>query len=275
MKFNKIAIIALSLGIMSTPVQATVINLNQAITINQSLNALNPVISGSFDLSAALSGISNAADMSNISARITAFGYSDLDNVRTETYGSYRFIGSTVRQTYAGSSYTEPYSCGFQTCYRTIIVPPRYTTDTAYARDLDISNIDNVIDEMMVEIGANTYTDTVGQRTSFDYIRLQDSVTGTHGGGYTYLYTDERTTTDQYFGRLYLNQDISGIIASSIDFTQNILNWSMRAPTGQFQAQRISLQLSFNQASAIPEPDMALLFGAGFIYLGWRRFRRK
>ncbi|MCF6215662.1 MAG: hypothetical protein L3J58_05760, partial [Emcibacter sp.] len=158
--------------------------------------------------------------------------------------------------------------------HRTIIVPPRYTTDTAYARDLDISNIDNVIDEMMVEIGADTYTDTVEQRTNFNYIRLQDSVTGTHGGGYSYLYTDERMTTDQYFGRLYLDQDISGIIASSIDFTQNILNWSMRAPTGQFQAQRISLQLSFNQASAIPEPDMAFLFGAGFIYLGWR-LRRK
>jgi len=262
MKFYKIAAIALSLGVLSTPVQATVISLNQTIIINQSLNDQNPTISGSFDLSAVLSGITNAYDMTNVSAVITASGYSALDNVRTETYGSYSFI--------------ESYPCGFRTCYRTIIVPPRYTTDNAYARNLDIRNIDDVIDEMLVEIGPATYTDTVDtHNTDFRYNRYMDYSTGTHGGGYNFFYTDERRVTDQYFGSLSLNQDISGLIASSIDFTQDILNWSMMANIGQFRAQQISLQLSFNRTTDVPEPDMAFLFGAGFAYLGWRSRRRQ
>ncbi|VAW00108.1 hypothetical protein MNBD_ALPHA01-712 [hydrothermal vent metagenome] len=276
MKFYKIAAIALSLGVLSTPVQATVISLNQTIIINQSLNDQNPTISGSFDLSAVLSGITNAYDMTNVSAVITASGYSALDNVRTETYGSYSFIGSETRQTFPGASYTESYPCGFRTCYRTIIVPPRYTTDNAYARNLDIRNIDDVIDEMLVEIGPATYTDTVDtHNTDFRYNRYMDYSTGTHGGGYNFFYTDERRVTDQYFGSLSLNQDISGLIASSIDFTQDILNWSMMANIGQFRAQQISLQLSFNRTTDVPEPDMAFLFGAGFAYLGWRSRRRQ
>ncbi|NOZ67019.1 MAG: hypothetical protein GXP00_11085 [Alphaproteobacteria bacterium] len=274
MKFSKIASIAIGLGMLSSPVLAGTINLYQTINLNQFLNDQNPTISGSFDLSTALSGIADASDMTNVSARIIAYGYSTVDNIRTETYGDYYFLGSEVRQTFPGASYTESYSCGFSTCYRTIIVLPRYARDDFYARDHDIRNIDNVIDEMMVEIGSTTYTDTVdAHRTNYRYTRLRESVSGTNGGGYTYLYADERTTTDQYFGRLYLNQDISGLIASSIDFTQDILNWSMSAPLGQFQAQQINLQLSFNTATIaanIPEPGMAYLFGIGFAFMGWR-----
>jgi hypothetical protein len=279
MKFNKIAGIALSLGLLSSPVQAGVINLNQTVSLNQSLNDQNPTISGSFDLSAALSGISNASEMTNVSAIITAYGNSALDNVTTDTYSPYSYQGSSSRVSVPGRSYIRAYSCGFGTCYERIVILPRYATDKFYSRDQDIRNIDNVIDEMMVKIGSASYTDTVDiHRTNSSYIRIRDSVSGTDIDGYNYLYTDRRTTTDQYFGRLSLNQDISGIIMSSIDFTQDILNWSMTARTGQFQAQRISLQLSFNTVNSttnIPEPDMALLFGVGFAYMGWRSRRKR
>ena len=262
----KITIIIFGL-LASSNAAATLFNYHQSFNDHLDSSSSSASHSGNFDISSILASYNSDPGFAITSARIIARGYSEIGSTSSVTTTPYTLSGSSrvvvgSRQVRIGS-----YGCGIfnsQTCYRYGTVPI-YGTDAYYSRTKTTTERDDIVDEMLLQLGTDTYTAQASNSLNRNIATgtRQVSQTGNSTGG-TNRYSERTFLNRSYnnYGNVELNIDVTDFLMDSLDGNLSILPWEVSASVGQFDFQLAQLTVT-----AVPIPAAVWLFGSAFVGL--------
>ena len=142
---------------------------------------------------------------------------------------------------------------------------PVYGTDAYYSRTKTTTERDDIVDEMLLQLGTDTYTAQASNslnRNISTGTRQVSSTTNSTGGTNR---SSERTFLNQgynNYGNVELNIDVTDFLMDSLDGNLSILPWEVSASVGQFDFQLAQLTVT-----AVPIPAAVWLFGSAFVGL--------
>ncbi len=282
-------------GIICAGAAADPITVTETISLSQNLSAGDGgTYAGTFNINSLLPTSGNYSDpLQILSASVEAYGYSSPNPATV--YGAY----SAYQQTDAGGynypytyltsygynqPYTYSYSCGWagwSTCYATgyyFVYSPTYATAYYYVPDYNETeyrtdtNLDNTTDTAKVVAGSDSFTgsdsthtvQTVGSETSYQY------TAGSQNGSPEYFYYESTTTVDDYlYGALSAGGPLTS--ASLLELAAGgTLPFEIDATSGQFNLSQLTLTVTLNQSTSVPEPGTLSIFGFSLLLLALR-----
>jgi hypothetical protein len=265
--------------------------------LSQALTAGGGTFNGSFNIDPFLPNTGNYANPLNIlSATLSLYGYSSPQATQVlNSYSSAQTYAGSFQYSYyyyQGSSFYY-YNCGWGGCYSAAYTTGGVgygpITDNTYTDT--VTNLDNTTDTASITAGADTFTASDNTHTVTNQGTTTSYSYSSYGGGYsyngynysygipfsyysgpTYRYDYLNATTtinDSIYGSLQTTDSLSA--ASIAQLSQlGILNFSVLAASGQFNLTEVSLVVTLDQSTTVPEPGTLSVFGFGLLLLALR-----